>query len=337
MTTDASPLTVALVGAGRMGQAHARVLANLREVEIRAVADNTPATATTVAKLFGAEVESFEAILEDEGVRALILTTPTPTHAGLILKAAEAGKAVFVEKPVASTLAEAEAVVRVVRETGVPCQVGFQRRYDPAYLEAKKRLEAGELGKIENFRAVSRDPYPPKLEFLKTSGGILVDMGIHDFDTARFFCGEVAEVYAVGATVRGASLREHGLYDLAVATLKFESGALGTLENALNTSYGYEIVADVLGEKGKLHLEKRQQTMLEVWNEAGVSHDYPAHFSERFPEAYRAEIVAFAENVRAGKPVAPDAREGLESLRLALAAQHSLETGTVVEVQDFGR
>lgn len=328
-------LSIALIGAGRMGQAHARVLASLQQVKIRAVADNTPATAAEVAARFGAAVKPFEGILDDEDIRALIITTPTPTHAELVSRAARAGKAVFVEKPLASSLEQAEQVVRVVRETGVPCQVGFQRRYDPAYANAKRRVEAGELGRLETFRAISRDPFPPRLEFLKTSGGMLVDMGIHDFDSARFFFGEVSEVYAVGAALRDPSLAEYGLYDLAVATLKFESGALGTVENALNASYGYEIVADILGEKGKLHLEKKRQTQLEFWSAAGVTHDYPAHFTERFPEAYAAEITAFAQNVQSSQPVTPDASDATESLRLALAAQHSLETGQAVSVPQF--
>lgn len=334
-TEAGAPLGVALVGAGRMGQAHASVLAGLRAVAVRAVVDPDPATAQRVAARFGARAESWEGVLENPAVQALILTTPTPTHARLIGDGARAGKAIFVEKPVASSLAEAEQVARVVAEAGATCQVGFQRRYDPAYQAAKRRIAAGELGVLETFRAISRDPFPPKLEFLKTSGGMLVDMGIHDFDSARFFCGEVASVYAVGGAVRDPQLAEHGLYDLAVATLKFESGALGTVENALNASYGYEIVAEVVGERGKFRLEKTRQTQLEHWSAAGVTHDYPAHFHERFPEAYAAEIVAFAENVRAGTPVTPDAADATESLRLALAAQHALETGEAVAVQRF--
>jgi predicted dehydrogenase len=147
----------------------------------------------------------------------------------------------------------------------------------------------------------------------------------------------VAGALAVGGAVRDPRLAEHGLYDLAVATLRFASGALGTVENALNASYGYEIVAELVGEKGKFRLEKTRQTQLEHWSAAGVTHDYPAHFHERFPEAYAAEIRAFAENVRAGRPVSPDAADASESLRLALAAQHALETGEPVAVQSFGR
>lgn len=330
-------LAVAMIGAGRMARTHAGVLRSLHEVRIRDVVDAVPDAAREVASELGARVRDLDVVLGDPAIDAVFITTPTPTHADLITRAARAGKAIFVEKPVAHTLEAAARVVRVIEETGVPCQVGFMRRYDPAYREVKRRIDAGELGRVENFRAVSRDPTPPKLEFLKTSGGLLVDMGIHDFDTARYFCGEVREVYAIGNAARDERLEPLGLFDLAVATLRFENGAVGTLENALNTSYGYEIVADVLGVAGKYHLEKKQQLNLEIWDADGVHHDYPDYFDERFPEAYAAEITTFAENVRAGRPVWPDAADALESSRLAIAAQHSLETGRIVDVRAFGK
>ena len=332
-----TPLKVAMIGAGRMGRTHAGVLRTLAEVRITHVVDFVPENAAEVAETLGAKVSGLEEVLVNKDIDAVFITTPTPTHAEVICQAAEAGKAIFVEKPVAHTLEAAQEVVATIQKTGVPCQVGFQRRYDPAYLEVKRRLEHGDLGRIENFRAVSRDPFQPGLEFLKTSGGILVDMGIHDFDTARYFCGEVAEVYAVGTAVRDERLKDFDLFNLAVATLRFENGAVGTVENALNTAYGYEIVADVLGEKGKYHLEKRQQLQLEVWDERGITHDYPQHFDQRFPEAYANEVIAFAKNVQSGEPVTPNVEDALESSRLALAAQWSLETGEVVGVQEFGR
>ena len=332
-----NPLHIALIGAGRMGQAHARVLRTLSDVRITGVVDFVPENAAKVAATLGANVSNLDGVLANPKVDAVFITTPTPTHAEVICRAAEAGKAIFVEKPLAHTLEAAQNVVDVVARTGVPCQVGFQRRYDPAYAAVKTRLEAGELGRIENFRAISRDPFEPPLAFLKTSGGLLVDLGIHDFDSARFFCGEVAEVYATGTTVRNDALKELGFHNLAVATLKFINGAVGTLENALNTAYGYEIVADIVGEKGKFHLEKTRQLNLEFWGEHGVSHDYPRHFDERFPEAYANEVIAFATRVRAGLPVTPTAADALESSRLALAAQESLERGEVINVQAFGK
>ena len=309
----------------------------LPQVRITDIVDFVPENAQKVAELLGAKVSEEDEVLANPDIDAVFITTPTPAHAESIKKAAKAGKAIFVEKPLAHSLDASREAVEVVQKAGVPCQVGFMRRYDPAYLEAKRRIDAGELGRLENFRAISRDPYQPNLEFLKTSGGLLVDMGIHDFDSARYFFGEVEEVYAIGSAVRDDSLTEFGLFNLAVATLRFESGAVGTLENALNTAYGYEVATTILGEKGKYHLEKRQQLGFEFWSEQGVSNDYPQHFDQRFPEAYANEVVAFAKNVYAGKPVSPTAEDALESSRLALAAQGSLETGEIVRVQEFGR
>ncbi len=331
------PLNIAMIGAGRMGQTHAAVLKTLLEVRITHIVDFVPENAQKVAEIFDASVSSEAEVLANPDVDAVFITTPTPAHAASIKQAAKAGKAIFVEKPLAHDLDSCAEVAEAVEKAGVPCQVGFMRRFDPAYLEAKRRIDAGELGTPENFRAISRDPKQPKLEFLKTSGGLLVDMGIHDFDSARYFFGEVEEVYAIGSAVRDSRLAEFGLFNLAVATMRFKNGAVGTLENALNTSYGYEIVCDLLGEKGKYHLHKKQQLNLEVWGEHGVQHDYPQYFDERFPEAYAGEVMSFAKNVYAGKPVGPGARDALESSRLALAAQHSLETGEIVNVQTFGR
>jgi inositol 2-dehydrogenase len=329
------PLNIAMIGAGRMGQTHAQVLRTLSEVRITDVVDFVPENAAKAAAMLGAKVSELDQVLKNPDVAAVFITTPTPTHADVIGKCARAKKAIFVEKPLAHTLEAAHEVVDIIKRTKVPCQVGFQRRYDPAYIKVKQRIDAGELGKLENFRAISRDPFQPRLEYLKTSGGLLVDMGIHDFDTARFFFGEVDEVYAIGTAVRDKDLKKHKLFNLAVATIRFKSGAVGTVENALNTSYGYEIVADILGEKGKFHLEKKQQLHYEFWGEQGVSHDYPFYFDQRFPEAYANEVITFAKNVHAGKPVFPTAQDALESSRLALAAQHSLETGKIVNVKKF--
>jgi len=330
-------LNMAMIGAGRMGLAHARVLAGLAECRVRKVIDTSAENARRVAEELGAQASThLEEALEDPAIDAVIITTPTPTHAEVVEAAARAGKAIFVEKPIAQSLEAGRRVVQAVEHSGVPCQVGFQRRYDPAYVRAKEMIEGGELGRLEGIRLVGRDPYPPKLDFLKSSGGLLVDMGIHDLDAARFFVGEVAEVYAIGGALVEPELKQYGLFDTAVATLRFESGAVGTLEVALRTAYGYDIRCEVLGEKGRIHIERDRRPDLTLYDERGGNFDRPRNFEQRFPEAYAAEMVAFARNLRAGKPVKPDARDGWYSLRLAKAAQQALETGQVVPVREFG-
>lgn len=318
-----------------MAGTHARALGRVRGLELLTVADALPEAASRFADQLGVPATSYEAVLADSDIDAVLLTTPTPTHAALIERAAAAGKHVFVEKPVAATLEDAERVVQAVAKAGVQCQVGFQRRYDPAYREAKRAVDAGELGRLAAFRGVSRDPEPPPLAFLKTSGGLMVDLGVHDLDTMRFLVGEVAEVRAVGSVQRTPELAAYGLFDAAVATVRFENGALGMLELGLHTAYGYDIRAEVLGERGRLHLEMTAPLHLTRYTAAGAIRKGPQGFEERFFEAYVGELEAFAHALQNGQPVTPDAADAAKTLRLALAAQHALETGETVTVSSF--
>lgn len=313
-----------------MAQTHARALAYVRGLEVRAICDAAPENAARFAKALGVPVRAYDDVLSDPEIDAVLITTPTPTHAALSVQAAQAGKHIFVEKPVAANLTEAERVVAAVRSAGVQCQVGFQRRFDPAYAEARRTIDAGELGEIFTFRGVSRDPAPPPLEFLKSSGGLMVDLGVHDLDTMRFLVGEVAEVRAVGSSARMPVLAPYGLYDSAVATIRFENGALGTLELGLHTAYGYEIRAEVLGETGRLHLEMDSPMHLTRASSAGATRRGPQNFEERFFYAYVEELSAFATCLAEGRPVSPDATDAAKTLQLALAAQRALETGTSI-------
>lgn len=318
-----------------MAQTHARALDYVRRLELHAVADAQPENAAKLADKLDVSVRNYDDILSDPDLDAVLITTPTPTHAALIEQAAEAGKHIFVEKPVAGTLADAERVVKVLERTGVQCQVGFQRRFDPAYVEAKRAIDAGELGQISTFRGASRDPAPPPLEFLKSSGGLMVDLGVHDLDTMRFFVGEVAEVRAVGSAARMPELAPFGLFDSAVATVKFENGALGTLELGLHTPYGYDIRAEVLGEKGRLHLEMDAPLHLTRYTAAGATRQGPQNFEERFFWAYVAELEAFAHCLLENRPVSPNAEDATKTLELALTAQRALETGQPVSLSSL--
>lgn len=327
-------LRVALVGVGRMGRVHARELARIPAVEVVCVADVDAQAAGAVAETFGARTAAVGEAIADPGVQALIISTPTRSHKEIILAAVEAGKPVFVEKPLAHDLQASDRIVAAVTATGTSVQVGFQRRYDPAHQEARRQIDAGELGRIEGFRAVNRDAAAPALHFLRSSGGIFVDLGIHDLDAARFFVGEVEEVYATGGAVSDPMLAAHGLYDTAVATLRFANGAVGTLEVALNSAWGYDVRTEVLGSEGRVTIDLDSRHLLKRYGRTGVTHDRPRDFSATYREAYAAELEAFAWNVLNGTPVAPDVHDGRESLRLALAAQRSLESGKVVRLRD---
>lgn len=317
-----------------MGRIHARQLERLPSIRVVCVADLNLDAARELAAEFDARASSVAEAVNAADVEALVISTPTQSHEEIVMAGIEAGKPVFVEKPLAHDLAASDRIVAAVQATGVAVQVGFQRRYDPAHQEARRQIDAGQLGRIEGFRAVNRDTKAPPLEFLKASGGIFVDLGIHDLDAARFFIGEVREVHAIGGAITDPGLAEHGLFDTAVATLKFTSGAVGTIECALNSAWGYDIRTEVIGSEGRVTIDMDSRHLLKRYERRGVLQDRPLDFAESYAEAYSNELEAFAYNILEGNDVAPAVSDARESLRLALAAQRSLETGETVTVRD---
>lgn len=329
------PIRFAILGAGRMGAEHGLALASLPEVQVVAVADPVEAAAQNVARITRAVrtyTDPLDAIHDPE-VQAVIIVTPTSTHAALIEAAALAGKAIFCEKPVAADLAETERVMKIVEEQGVPFQIGFQRRYDVAFVQARERILAGEVGEIEQFAATGRDPAPPPLEYLKVSGGIYLDQAIHDLDIARFLVGEVREVTAIGAVNVDPAIAEIGDADTVTALLTFENGAQGVVQNSRRAAYGYDVRTEVFGSQGKLVMDATPKTALVRYGES-VAMDHYHFFMDRFKDAYRAEIAAFVRALTEGRAPTPGTRDALESLRLALACTRSLKEGGPVRVQD---
>ncbi len=328
------PLDCAFLGVGRMGIHHLRTLAGLPDVRVRVVADRDPSAAQRGRALCRADRANDDPIaaIEDPAVEVVFICTPTPTHAELIARAVRAGKAVWCEKPIALTLEETRAIVALAEQRSAPVQIGFMRRFDPGYATARRKIEAGELGRIETFRALSRDTYPPPLEFLKSSGGIFVDMAIHDFDLARFLVGEVAEVQAWGNVLIDPAFAEAGDVDTAVTMLRFESGALGVVETARRSAWGYDIRTEVAGSQGKLVVEAHQKTPLLFSRRMGFEGDHYESFPDRFADAYRLQFEAFIAALRTGTTPQPSPRDALEALRIALAAARSLREGRAVQV-----
>lgn len=336
MTNPAdSPIRFAILGAGRMGVEHGYALAGLPDAQVVAVADPVQESAQKVAKLTRAArmyADPLDAIHDPE-VDAVIIVTPTSTHAALIEAAAQAGKAIFCEKPVASDLTETERVMRTVQQTGAPFQIGFQRRYDVAFAQAKERIQAGEVGDIEQLNATGRDPAPPPVEYLKVSGGIFLDQAIHDLDIMRFFGGEVDEVVATGSVRVDPAIGEIGDVDTTTVLLKFKNGAQGVVQNSRRAVYGYDVRTEVFGSKGKFVLDATPKTPIRAYGQ-GVRMDHYYFFMDRFKDAYRAEIGAFVASLRAGTPPTPGTFDAVESLRLALACTRSLKEGRAVKVAE---
>jgi len=252
-------------------------------------------------------------------------------HAGQMIAAARAGKAIFCEKPVSLDVQLASSALQEVSKAGVPFQIGFQRRYDPGFAAAREQLD--KIGRLEMFRAITCDPEPAPFEYLSGCGGIYADMAIHDIDIARFYGGDIVEVTAMGAALIVPQLAQVNDVDTSILTMRFASGAIGVIQNSRRAVYGYEIRTELLGSGGKLVIEEERATPLFRYDASGIHGDFHGWFIKRFRQAYRDELQAFVDAVRAGSPPAPGTRDALESLRVALAATRSLRDGGSVRVE----
>ena len=327
---------VAFLGVGRMGLSHLQTLAGIRTARIVVVADPDPEMARRGGEigLAGRTTDDALDAIHDPAVEAVVIVTPTSTHATLIEAALRAGKAVWSEKPIALDIAETNRIVELWRETGIPLQLGFMRRFDPGYVRAKELIDAGELGRIEQFRSASRDTFMPPLSFIKNSGGSFLDMAVHDFDLARFLVGEVAEVSSWGTVLIDERFREGGDIDTAVTMLRFENGALGVVEMSRRSAWGYDIRTEVSGATGKVVVEAPQKTTATFSRRFGYEGDHYESFPDRFEVAYRLELEAFFRSLAEGVTPAPGPEDALETLRLAVAARRSWQEGRPVRVAE---
>ncbi len=318
-----------------MGRTHAAALPSIAGIRMVTVADPDETARAAARTACGAEHEVADplAAIHDDAVDAVIIATPTPTHASLVEEAALAGKAIFCEKPVAESVERATALWRTVKESGVPFQIGFQRRFDPGYAAARAQLDEGAIGTVDQFRSVGRDPAPPPIEYLRVSGGIFFDQALHEFDLARFLVGEVEQVMAWGAARVVPEVAAMGDADTAVTLLQFVNGALGVVENSRRAVYGYDIRTEVFGSAGKLVVDATPKTPLWHYGERGVRSDHYYFFTDRFREASLEEIRAFFANVRAGTPPTPGIDDALAAMCIAQAATTSFRTGEPVKVE----
>ena len=331
-------LNVGLIGVGRMGRVYARDLSSrLAQTRLVAVADTNATLAREVAAQFDvprAYAEPLE-LLQDRGVDAVVIVSPTHTHRTLVVEAMNARKPTFCEKPPAISLAEAADMAEAVERSGSFFQMGFMRRFDPGYAAAKRQMDEGRIGRVVVFKSTSRDPYPPSLEYANpaSSGGILIDMGIHDIDLARWFMGDVARVQGVSATLAYPELATVGDRDNAIAMLTFADGRLGVIDLTRNGCYGYDITTELLGTEGTIRVGYLRETPLLVMTRNNVSHDTVPYFMERFERAYALQLENFADNVLQQRPAPITIGDGVEALRVAIAATRACESGAPVDVR----
>ena len=293
---------VGLIGAGRIGQVHAQTLSNcIPEAQLAVVCDIDLEAAQKCARHFKIPeyTQNREVILQDKSIDAVVIASSTNTHIPIIHECAKAGKHIFCEKPVSIDLAQLDGTLKVVRESQVKLQIGFNRRFDANFKHIRNLITADEIGKIHLLRITSRDPAPPSLDYIKISGGMFLDMTIHDFDMASYLIGsEVTQVYAHGQALIDPAIREVGDIDTAVITLQFAEGAIGVIDNSRQAVYGYDQRVEVFGTKGTAHAKNKTPHDVILSNQAGTMSALPLHFFlERYMESYIEEIKAFVQAI----------------------------------------
>ncbi|EEZ34186.1 myo-inositol 2-dehydrogenase [Brucella sp. NF 2653] len=326
-----------LLGAGRIGKVHAGAIASDRRARLVAVADANEDAAKAIADASGAQVRSIDEIERASDVDAVLICTPTNTHADLIERFARAGKAIFCEKPIDLDIVRVHACLAVIRETGAKVMLGFNRRFDPHFVAVRKAIDDGRIGKVEMVTITSRDPGAPPADYIKVSGGIFRDMTIHDFDMARFLLGEEIESVAASASVLvDPKIGELGDYDSASVILTTASGRQCVISNSRRASYGYDQRIEVHGSLGAVSAENQRPVSIEIASKDGYNraplHDF---FMTRYTAAYAAEIGAFIDALDSGKAPMPSAEDGLKALALAEAALRSVKEGRTVKVAEI--
>jgi myo-inositol 2-dehydrogenase/D-chiro-inositol 1-dehydrogenase len=331
---------VGVIGAGRIGKIHAGNLATrIQGVELTAVADTNLDSAKDLAlKLNVIDVYSdYHKILEDKKIDAVAICSSTDTHAKILIEAANFGKHIFCEKPIDHNLAKIDEALLAVRKSGVKCQIGFNRRFDPNFKKVKEMVKEGKIGELHMLRITSRDPAPPPAEYVKISGGMFLDMTIHDFDMARYLSdSEVSEVYAAGAVLVDSEIGKAGDIDTAIITLKFENGAIGTIENSRKAVYGYDQRVEVFGSGGMIAVSNNYPDSHVYSNEDGVCSSKPLYFFlERYADSFTEEMRQFIEAIQLGKDTPVTALDGRKPVIIAMAAKKSLLENRPVKLSEI--
>lgn len=322
-----------ILGAGRIGKVHAATIANSASATVAYVADAMPEAAAALAQSVGATVKSVDEIIASD-VDAVLIATPTDTHADLIEQAARAGKAILCEKPVSLSVERIEALLPVVEQAGVPLMIGFNRRFDPNFQALQGRIAQGEIGDVELVTIISRDPAPPPVSYIARSGGLFRDMMIHDFDMARFLVGEeFVTVHALGSALVDPAIGGAGDVDTASVQMQTASGKIAVITNSRRATYGYDQRIEVHGSKGMLRAGNVHMTTVERADGSGFTGDVIQNFFiDRYVAAYAAEVNAFIDAVEKGTKPVPSGQDGLQAQKLAEAATESRRTGQAVRV-----
>ncbi len=334
------PIRLGLIGAGRIGHLHAENIARrMTDAELVVISDVRETAARECARELDVPevVADYRRILERDDIHAVVICSSTDTHTRIIEDAAAARKHVFCEKPVDTDLAKIDRAIDAVRGAGVIFQVAFNRRFDPDYQRVRKAIVDGEIGEPHQIHIISRDPAPPPVEYVRHSGGLFMDMMIHDLDMISFLHdAPVADVYAVGSVRIDPAIGDAGDIDTAVVLVTFENGVTAVIENSRKAVYGYDQRAEVFGSEGSIRIENRHPNTAVISRADCIRRDLPLHFFlERYGESYVAEMRAFLDAVRGGGPSPVPIEAGRMPVVLAMAAARSMKERRPVRIGEI--
>lgn len=333
-------IKIGVVGAGRIGKIHTEnLVTRVAGAEVVAIADifQEAAQETATRWHIPAATLDYHEILGDASINAIAICSSTDTHAQIIQEAAAAGKHIFCEKPIDHDLAKIDAALKAVEDAGVKLQIGFNRRFDANFRKVHKMVAAGEIGEPHILRITSRDPAPPPIEYVKVSGGIFLDMTIHDFDMARYLLGyEVTEIFVAGGVMVDPAIGAVGDIDTAIITMRFENGAIGTIDNSRQAVYGYDQRVEVFGSGGMVAVSNNTPDTHIYSNAEGVMSSKPVYFFlERYMDSFSAEMQAFVESIRENTPPQVTGNDGRIPVVMGMAAKKSLEENRPVKLSEI--
>lgn len=336
----AHSLKLGLIGAGRIGTLHAEHLTSrIPGAELIMVADVFEEAARECAERYAIPfaTQNYRDVLAQPDIQAVVICSSTDTHARLIAEASQAGKHIFCEKPIALDLSSIDRALDAVERTGVKLQIGFNRRFDANYRRVRQAVERGEIGRPQLLHLISRDPAPPSIDYIRVSGGLFLDMTIHDFDMARFLVGsEVEEVFTMAGVMDDPAIEAAGDVDTAVISMQFTNGVIGTIDNSRKAIYGYDQRVELFGSAGAIRSENNYPNTALISDSRGIRRDLPLRFFvERYAESFLAEMAAFVNAVLHDTPVPVTGHDGRVPLVMALAAQKSLAEHRPVRLSEI--
>lgn len=332
---------IGIIGAGRIGKVHCESITKyVKNAEVAAIADPFMTEETKKWALdmgIGKIYSDYKKILDDKSIDAVLICSSTDTHSKISLEAIEAGKHIFCEKPVDHDVNKILEVKKALNNSRIKFQVGFNRRFDHNFKAAKKAASDGKIGELNILKICSRDPAAPPVSYIKVSGGMFLDMTIHDFDMARFMSGaEVEEVFAYGAVLVDSSIGEAGDIDTAIITMKLTNGALAVIDNCRRASYGYDQRVEAFGSMGQVIINNDTESSAVIFNKDGVHAEKPLlFFLERYMQAYVSEITEFVDCIINDKEIEVGIDCGLKPVLIGLAAKLSLKENRAVKIKEI--